>query len=272
MTMWEKVQETVDFLKPFIKETPETGIILGSGLGNLVQDMTIAHRIKYKDIPHFPVSTVEGHKGNLITGTLGNKAVIAMQGRFHYYEGYSMKEVTYPVRVLRGLGVRNLIVSNASGGVNPSYETGDVVVITDHINHFPEHPLRGENDERFGPRFVNMAEPYKKSWISGLEQLAHQLDIRVKRGVYFGLSGPTFETLSEYNMVRTLGADCVGMSTVPEVIVARHMGMNCLGISIISDMGTHEQIHKVSHEEVLKAITSAEPKARLLIKEFINHI
>ncbi len=267
--MWEKVQQTVNYLKERTNYTPEFGVILGSGLGSFIFDINIEHQIPYEEIPNFPVSTVEGHKGNLIFGKIGNKSVVAMQGRFHYYEGYSMQEVTFPVRVMKYLGIETLIVSNASGGVNRSYEVGDVVIIYDHINMFPEHPLRGKNDERFGPRFVNMGEPYNRQLIAKAKSIAKEENLVVKDGIYYGLQGPTFETLAEYNMVRIVGADCVGMSTVPEVIVARHMDLNCFGISIISDMGTEDEMDKISHEEVLKAVKKAEPNARKLIKELI---
>lgn len=268
--MWEKVQETVTFLKNRIKNQPVVGIILGSGLGNLVEDISIEISIPYSEIPNFPTSTVEGHKGNLIFGKIGNKNVIAMQGRFHYYEGYDMKQVTFPVRVMKFLGVETLIVSNASGGVNESYEIGDIMLINDHINMFPEHPLRGLNDERFGPRFPNMSEPYNKAILEQVNELAKSLNIKVQNGVYYGLTGPTFETLAEYKMIKAVGADCVGMSTVPEVIVAKHMNMNCFGISIISDIGDEEAIKNVYHEEVLKAVKAAEPKVRLLIKSYLS--
>jgi purine-nucleoside phosphorylase len=267
--MWEKVQQTVSFLKEKTGYTPDFGIILGSGLGDFVHDIEIEFKIPYEDIPNFPVSTVEGHKGYLIFGKIQNIPVVAMQGRFHYYEGYSMEEVTFPVRIMKYLGIRTLVVSNASGGVNPTYQVGDVVIITDHINMFPEHPLRGKNDKRFGPRFVNMGEPYNRKLIAKAKQIAQELNIEVRQGVYYGLQGPTFETLAEYKMVKIVGADCVGMSTVPEVIVARHMDLDCFGISIISDIGSEEEMENISHEEVLKAVKIAEPKARKLIKELI---
>lgn len=267
--MREKIQQTVNYLKERTNYTPEFGVILGSGLGGFIFDIEIEHKIPYEEIPNFPTSTIEGHKGNLIFGKIGNKSVVAMQGRFHYYEGYSMQEVTFPVRVMKYLGIETLVVSNASGGVNPAYEVGDVVIIYDHINMFPEHPLRGKNDERFGPRFVNMSEPYNRKLIAKAKQIAQEQNLVVKDGVYYGLQGPTFETLAEYKMVGILGADCVGMSTVPEVIVARHMNLDCFGISIISDMGTEDGMDKISHEEVLKAVKKAEPNARKLIKELI---
>lgn len=268
--MWEKVQETVSFIKEKTNFLPEYGVILGSGLGGFANDITVEYRLEYKDIPNFPVSTVEGHQGALLFGKVGKTNVVAMQGRFHYYEGYSMQEVTFPVRVMKFLGIDKLIVSNASGGVNPSYKVGDVVLITDHINMMPEHPLRGKNDNRFGPRFVNMSEPYSKVMNNHLRQLAKTLQIDLKEGIYLALQGPTFETLAEYKMVKNLGADCVGMSTVPEVIVAKHMAMDCVGLSIITDMGDEENIGEVNHEEVLEAAKRAEPHVRNLIKYFLQ--
>ena len=267
--MWEKVQETAKFLKEVTNYSPEFGVILGSGLGSFTDDMIIEHTILYADIPNFPVSTVKGHQGALVFGKIGNKQVVAMQGRFHYYEGYDMKTVTFPVRVMKYLGINTMIVSNASGGVNPNYKVGDVVLIKDHINMFPDHPLRGTNDERFGPRFVNMSEPYSRILQKKAKEIALQHGIDLKEGIYLGLQGPTFETLAEYKMVKIVGADCVGMSTVPEVIVARHMELECLGISVITDMGDEHNIDEVSHEEVLEAAKKAEPNVRKLIKEFI---
>lgn len=267
--MWEKVQETVDFIIEKTNFKPEYGVILGSGLGSFTEDIDIKYILEYSTIPNFPVSTVQGHKGALVFGTIGTKNVVAMQGRFHYYEGYDMKQVTFPVRVMKHLGIEKLIVSNASGGVNPKYKVGSVVIIKDHINLMPEHPLRGKNDERFGERFVNMSEPYSKAMIDKAKQIANTLNIEVHDGVYLGLQGPTFETLAEYKMVKILGADCVGMSTVPEVIVARHMNMQCFGLSVITDMGDEENIDEVNHQEVLKAAKQAEPHVRNLIKELI---
>ena len=267
--MWEKVQETVSYIKSKTNFTPEYGVILGSGLGSFTEDIQIEYTLPYSEIPNFPVSTVQGHKGALVFGTIGNKKVMAMQGRFHFYEGYSMQEVTFPVRVMKYLGIEKLVVSNASGGVNPSYTVGDVVIITDHVNMMPEHPLRGKNDERFGPRFVNMSEAYSRKMIAKAKEIAQKLSIEVKEGVYLGLQGPTFETLAEYKMVKNIGADCVGMSTVPEVIVARHMEMETFGLSVITDMGDEDSIETISHDEVLEAAKSAEPKVRVLIKELI---
>ena len=267
--MWELIQETVNFIKNKTNFTPEYGVILGSGLGSFTDDLKIEFTLPYHEIPNFPVSTVAGHKGALVFGTIGNKKVVAMQGRFHYYEGYSMQEVTFPVCVLKYIGVTKLIVSNASGGVNPNYKVGSIVVIKDHINMMPEHPLRGKNDERFGPRFVNMSEPYSVKMIAKVKEIAIAQNIEVFDGVYMGLQGPTFETLHEYKMVKVLGADCVGMSTVPEVIVARHMDLETFGISVITDIGSEEHLENITHEEVLKAANAAEPKVRQLIKELI---
>jgi purine-nucleoside phosphorylase len=267
--MWEQVQETVSYIKERINLTPEYGVILGSGLGSFTDEMKVEYTLPYNEIPNFPVSTVEGHKGALVFGTIGEKKVVAMQGRFHFYEGYSMTEVTFPVRVMKFLGVQKLVVSNASGGVNPNYKVGSIVVIKDHINMAPEHPLRGKNDDRFGPRFVNMSEPYSRKMIAKAKEIALDLNIEVFDGVYYGLQGPTFETLAEYRMVKILGADCVGMSTVPEVIVARHMDVETFGISVITDMGNEESIDTISHDEVLEAAKKAEPMVRSLIKELI---
>jgi purine-nucleoside phosphorylase len=269
--MWEKVQETFSFIKNKTNFSPEYGVILGSGLGGFTADISIEYTVPYSEIPNFPVSTVQGHQGALVFGTIADKKVVAMQGRFHFYEGYDMKQVTFPVRVMKFLGVEKLIVSNASGGVNPSYKVGDIVAISDHINMMPEHPLRGFNDERFGPRFVNMSEPYSKAMNLKAIELAKTLNIDLKKGIYLGLQGPTFETLAEYKMVKALGADCVGMSTVPEVIVARHMNMECFGISVITDMGDEENIQEVNHEEVLEAAKNAEPNVRNLIKNLIAY-
>ncbi|MEO8235034.1 MAG: purine-nucleoside phosphorylase [Flavobacterium sp.] len=267
--MWEQVQETVDFIANKTNFSPEYGVILGSGLGNFTDDIDVEFILPYSEIPNFPVSTVEGHKGALVFGTIHGKKVVAMQGRFHFYEGYDMKQVTFPVRVMKHLGVEKLIVSNASGGVNHNYKVGSIVVIKDHINMMPEHPLRGKNDERFGPRFVNMSEPYSRKMMAKAKEIAADLDIKIEEGVYLGLQGPTFETLSEYRMVKILGADCVGMSTVPEVIVASHMGLETFGISVITDMGNEESIDTITHAEVLEAAQKAEPHVRSLIKELI---
>ncbi len=268
--MWNKVQETVKYLQQKGFREPNFGIVLGTGLGSLVESINIEISIPYAEIPNFPVSTVRGHSGNLIFGTLSDKKVIAMQGRFHYYEGWSMQKATFPIRVLKYLGAENLIVSNASGCVNPQFKVGDIMIITDHINMMPEHPLHGKNDERFGPRFVDMHEPYNLKMISILETVAKQLNIKVQKGIYLALQGPTFETPAEYKMVKVLCADVVGMSTVPEVIVAKHMGMNCLGISVITDLGIEGQVEEVSHEAVQKAAKLAQNDLSLLVQKFIK--
>ena len=268
--MWDKVQETVNYLVERTGFTPRYGIILGSGLGGFAAEIQIEHLIPYNQIPNFPVSTVLGHGGRFILGKIGDVPVVAMQGRFHYYEGYTMQEVTFPVRVMKYMGVEKLIVSNASGGVNPAYKVGNIVLIHDHINFFPVHPLRGRNDERFGPRFINMNAAYSPKMIAKAKEIAGNYNIEVKDGIYLGLQGPTFETMAEYRMVKILGADCVGMSTVPEVIVARHMDVECFGLSVITDMGDEAGIETVSHDEVLHAAKMAEPNVRRLIKELIQ--
>ena len=248
---------------------PETAIILGSGLGKLVDEITDKYEINYTDIPHFPVSTVEGHSGKLIFGKLGDKDIMAMQGRFHFYEGYSMKEVTFPVRVMRELGIKTLFVSNAAGGMNPDFEIGDLMIITDHINFFPEHPLRGKNIE-YGPRFPDMSEAYNKELIRTANEIAAEKGIKVQHGIYIGTQGPTYETPTEYKMFRILGADAVGMSTVPEVIVANHCGIRVFGISVITDLGVEGKIVEVTHEDVQKAADQAQPLMTTIMRELIN--
>ena len=268
--MWNKVQETVKFLQSKGITTPDYGIILGTGLGNLVEKIKIHKTIPYNEIPNFPVSTVEGHSGELIFGEIGGKEVIAMKGRFHYYEGWTMAQTVFPVRVMKYLGVEKLIVSNASGGVNPAFSVGDIMVITDHINFMPEHPLRGKNENSFGPRFVDMHEPYCKKMIAKMDLVAEKLDVKIQKGIYLALQGPTFETPAEYKMVKILGADAVGMSTVPEVIVAKHMGMTCFGVSVITDLGVEGIVASVSHEEVQIVAKKAEKIVGRLVEEFIQ--
>jgi purine-nucleoside phosphorylase len=268
--MWEKVQDTVKFLQGKGITTPDYGIILGTGLGNLVDKIAIEIAIPYNEIPNFPVSTVAGHSGELIFGTIGAKKVIAMRGRFHFYEGWTMEQTVFPVRVMKYLGVEKLLVSNASGGVNPRFKVGDIMIITDHINMMPVHPLHGKNDERFGPRFVDMHDAYCKIMIAKMEAVARKLDVSVHKGIYLALQGPTFETPAEYKMVKNLGADTVGMSTVPEVIVAKHMGMTCFGISVITDLGVEGIVEAVSHEEVQEVAKKAEKVVGRLVEEFIK--
>ena len=248
---------------------PETAIILGTGLGSLVNEITDKYEIEYKDIPNFPLSTVEGHSGKLIFGKLGNKEIMAMQGRFHFYEGYSMKEVTFPVRVMRELGIKTLFVSNAAGGMNPDFLIGDLMIINDHINFFPEHPLRGKNIP-YGDRFPDMSTAYDKQLIAMAKEIAAEKGIRVVEGVYLGTQGPTFETPAEYRMFHRMGGDAVGMSTVPEVIVARHCGIRVFGISVITDLGVEGIVVECSHEEVQKAADEAQPKMTTIFREIIN--
>ena len=268
--MYEKIKETSKFLKDIGVVQPEFGIVLGTGLGGVVKHMEIIKKIPYHDIPNFPVSTVTGHSGELIYGFLSGKKVVAMRGRFHYYEGWEMSEVTFPIRVMKLLGVEKLVVSNASGGVNPDFEVGDVMVITDHINMMPEHPLRGPNEDRFGPRFVDMHEPYDLKMIETMKAVATEKSIKIQEGIYLALQGPTFETPAEYKMVKLMGADTVGMSTVPEVIVAKHMNMRCFGLSVITDLGIEGKIEEVSHEAVQEAAKASEDKISSLIEEFIS--
>ena len=249
--------------------TPETAIILGTGLGSLVNEITDKYEIEYKDIPNFPLSTVEGHSGKLIFGKLGNKEIMAMQGRFHFYEGYSMKEVTFPVRVMRELGIKTLFVSNAAGGMNPDFLIGDLMIINDHINFFPEHPLRGKNIP-YGDRFPDMSAAYDKGLIAMAKEIAAEKGIRVVEGIYLGTQGPTFETPAEYRMFHRMGGDAVGMSTVPEVIVARHCGIRVFGISVITDLGVEGIVVECSHEEVQKAADEAQPKMTTIFREIIN--
>ena len=267
--MLEKIQETAAFLKSKMHTQPETAIILGTGLGSLVNEITDKYEINYQDIPNFPVSTVEGHSGKLIFGKLGDKDILAMQGRFHYYEGYNMKEVTFPVRVMRELGIKTLFVSNASGGMSPDFEVGDLMIITDHINFFPEPPLRGKNIP-YGPRFPDMSEAYNKELIRKADQIAAEKGIKVQHGIYIGVQGPTYETPAEYKMFRILGADAVGMSTVPEVIVANHCGIKVFGISVITDLGVEGKIIEITHEDVQKAADAAQPLMTTIMRELIN--
>lgn len=267
--MLQKIQETAEFLKSKMRTSPETAIILGTGLGSLVNEITEKYEIEYKDIPNFPLSTVEGHSGKLIFGKLGGKEIMAMQGRFHFYEGYSMKEVTFPVRVMRELGIKTLFVSNAAGGMNPEFIIGDLMIITDHINMFPEHPLRGKNIP-YGDRFPDMSTAYDKELIAKAKEIAAEKGIRIVEGVYLGTQGPTFETPAEYRMFHRMGGDAVGMSTVPEVIVARHCGIRVFGISVITDLGVEGIVVECSHEEVQKAADEAQPKMTTIFREIIN--
>lgn len=270
--MLEMIRVTADFIKAKVGATPKIAIILGSGLGDLVSHIDITAEIDYKDIPNFPVSTVEGHAGKLIFGNLGGKYVMAMQGRFHYYEGYDMKQVTFPVRVMKELGVETLFVSNAAGGMNKEFKVGDVMIITDHINLFPENPLRGRNYNELGVRFPAMTEAYSKKLVNLADTIAAEKNIRVMHGVYVGTTGPTFETPAEYEYFRIIGGDAVGMSTVPEVIVANHAGMKVFGVSVITDLGGKDITEVPSHEEVQKAAVTAQPVMTTIIKEMLERI
>ena len=267
--MYSKIQETATWLKNRMTTTPDTAIILGTGLGKLADEITDTICIPYKEIPNFPISTVEGHCGQLIFGKLGAKDIMAMEGRFHYYEGYSMQEVTFPIRVMYELGIKTLFVSNAAGGTNPGFEIGDLMIITDQINALPENPLRGKNFPT-GPRFVDMHEAYDQQLIRQAKTIAAEKGIKVQEGVYLATQGPTYETPAEYKMFRTWGADAVGMSTVPEVIVANHCGIKCFGISVITDLGVEGKIVEVSHEEVQKVADAVQPLMAEIMREMIN--
>jgi len=269
--MLNRIDSITQFLKNKIPFSPKVGIILGTGLGGLVEKIEIEQIISYDEIPDFPLSTVEGHKGKLILGKLSGTNVIAMQGRFHFYEGYSIQEVTMPVRVMKKLGIEQLIISNASGGVNPDYEVGDLMILNDHINLIPS-PLIGVNLDEFGPRFPDMSDTYDKGMISTALSIATDNEIRVFEGVYAAVTGPCLETPAEYKYLRIIGSDTVGMSTVPEVIVARHMQIPCFAISVITDLGVEGKIKKVSHEEIQKVAEVAEPKLTLIIEELIKKI
>lgn len=250
---------------------PRTAIILGTGLGHLAEEIEIEDEFPYKDIPNFPVSTVEGHSGKLIFGRLGDKDVMALQGRFHYYEGYDMKQVTFPVRVMYELGIKTLFVSNASGGMNPNFKIGDLMLITDHINFMHEHPLHGPNFPT-GPRFPDMHEAYDHELLNMARSIAKEKGIRTVEGVYLATQGPTFETPAEYRMYHIWGADAVGMSTVPEVIVAHHCGIRTFGISIITDLGVEGKIVEVSHEEVQRAANAVQPLMADIFREMVHRI
>lgn len=272
MEIYDKINETARIIQSYISEhTPEFAIILGSGLSKLQNEVEVISEIKYSNIPNFPKSTVAGHTGKLIYGKIENRYVLMMSGRVHFYEGYSMQEVTFPIRVFHKLGIKRLILSNASGGVNPNFEIGDIMIIRDHINMFPEHPLRGRNLDEFGARFPDMSKPYSLAMIAELEKIAQNHNIKIQKGVYVGLQGPSFETPAEYGMVRILGGDAVGMSTVPETIVARHQDMEVCALSVITDLGGPEIAPNVSHEEVLNAANKAMPNVILLVKNLIKN-
>jgi len=269
--MLEKINETTEFLRSKGVINPDAGIILGTGLGGLTAKIRNRIEIDYKDIPYFPVSTVEGHAGKLIFGEFGNKKIVAMKGRFHYYEGYGPEQVALPVRVLKYLGIKCLFLSNAAGGVNPSFQIGDIMIITDHINLLP-NPLMGPNDDRIGPRFPDMGEAYDKNLVNKALLIAHENNIRIHKGIYLSTSGPTFETPAEYRYFRIIGADAVGMSTVPEVIIARHMNLPCFAVSIITDLGVEGKIEYTTHESVQSAAEKTEARMTIIMTEMISSL
>lgn len=270
--LMDKINETLEVIRKKVQDDYEIGIILGTGLGGLVKDINVEQEIEYGDIPHFPLSTVESHQGKLIFGKIGNKKVIAMQGRFHYYEGYSMQQITYPVRVMKFLGVKTLLVSNACGGMNPIYKRGDVMLMLDHINLLGDNPLIGPNEDELGPRFPDMSEPYDLKLIELAERVALENKVKVQKGVYVAVAGPNLETKAEYRFLRSTGADVVGMSTIPENIVANHMGMKVLGFSIITDECFPDSLKPVNVEEIIATAMEAEPKMTLIMKEVIKQL
>ena len=270
--MITKIKEATDYIKSLIDTVPLAGIVLGSGLGNFTRELRIEKEIPYSDIPHFPVSTVEGHSGKLIFGELSGKNVIVMAGRFHFYEGYHADEVVFPIRVMKMLGIQQLLLSNAAGGTNPDFKVGDLMIITDHISQFQQNPLIGKNLDELGTRFPDMTEPYKKDLVTKAKAIASEAGYTIKTGVYIGVTGPTFETKAEYKMVHLLGADAVGMSTVQEVIAAVHMGIPVFAVSVITDIGIREEENVITHQEVLEAAKEAEPKLTHIFKEMIARL
>jgi purine-nucleoside phosphorylase len=268
----KNIDEAIKYIRTKTERKPRIGIILGTGLGGLVKEIKKEVVIEYGNIPHFPVSTVESHQGKLIFGTLSGKNVVAMQGRFHMYEKYDLKQVTFPVRVMKFLGVENILISNAAGALNPLFQKGDVMLMSDHINLLGDNPLVGPNDDELGPRFPDMSEAYSKELIALAEQAALDLKIRVQKGVYVALQGPNLETKAEYRFLRAIGADAVGMSTVPEVIVAVHMGMKVLGFSILTDECFPDSLKPASLEEILKIAAKAEPKMTAIMKDVVKRM
>jgi purine-nucleoside phosphorylase len=266
------LQQTADFIKKSYPHNPSVGIVLGSGIGNLSKEIDIEFQLDYASIPEFPVSTVKGHSGHLIFGKLEGKRIVAMAGRFHYYEGYDVDQVVFPVRLMKFLGVNTLFLSNAAGGMNPSFKVGDLMIITDHISLFTVNPLIGPNAEIFGPRFPDMSEPYKKKLIQKAKSIAEEKNIQVKEGVYAGVTGPSFESRAEYKLLHMAGADAVGMSTVQETIAAVHLGMDVFALSIITDMGIREEQNVITHEEVLTAAGKAEPRLTAIFKGLVASI
>ncbi|MDP2424526.1 MAG: purine-nucleoside phosphorylase [Bacteroidales bacterium] len=270
--MLKRIEEILEYLKPRIDYAPEVGIVLGTGLGGLISEIDVDVSIPYQDIPGFPVSTVDGHQGKLIFGILGSKKIVAMQGRLHYYEGYSMQELTLPIRVMSFLGIRFLILSNASGGVNPDFEIGDLMIITDHINLMAGNSLIGINNQEFGPRFPDMSQVYDPEIILKATNIARRHNIKYHTGVFAAVTGPVYETPAEYRYIRIIGADAVGMSTIPEAIVARQMGIPCFALSVITDLGVSGKIVEVSHTDVIEIASHVEPKVTLIIRELLTEL
>ncbi len=269
--MLQKIKKSVAYLKNQIEGNPESAVILGSGLGGFINEIEVIKKIPYATIPEFPDTTVEGHSGNLVYARVNDKEVLIMQGRIHFYEGHSMDALTYPIRVLNYLGVKNLFLSNASGGMNENFNVGDLMIITDHINLMP-NPLVGKHYNEFGARFPDMGNAYNKEYIAKALAIADDNDIEVQQGVYVAVTGPTYETPAEYKYFRIIGGDAVGMSTVPEVIVANQMGMNCFAVSVITDLGVPGKIEYITHEEVQKAAAASEPKLAKIVKELITSV
>ncbi len=267
-----KINETIEAIRKVTKEDYPIGIILGTGLGGLAKEIDIQHEIEYEDLPHFPLSTVESHHGKLIFGKIDGKSAVVMQGRFHFYEGYSMMQITYPVRVMKYLGVQTLLVSNACGGMNPVYSRGDIMLMADHINLLGDNPLIGKNEDELGPRFPDMSEPYNLELIALAENVALENKIKVQKGVYVAVPGPNLETKAEYRFLRAIGADVVGMSTIPENIVANHMGMKVLGISIVTDECFPDNLKPANIEEIIATAMEAEPKMTFIMKEVVKRL
>lgn len=267
---YELIKETTDFLTAKGFQNPDTGIVLGTGLGKFVNEIEIIAEVPYADIPHFPIATVEFHQGKLIYGKVGNKTLVVMQGRFHYYEGYSMQEITFPIRVMKALGVKELLLSNAAGGINLDFKKGDLVVIVDHINLQPDNPLIGKNLDDLGPRFPDMSEPYSKSIREKIHAAANSIDMQLKEGVYASVMGPNLETRAEYRFLKVIGADLVGMSTVPEVIVANHMDLPCMAISVVTDECDPDNLAPVNIEEIIEVAGKAEVKLIALMKKYLS--
>ncbi len=268
----QELEAAATHIRKIYSTTPQIGIVLGSGLGNLVKEIRVEKEIEYSGIPHFPLATVEGHSGKLIFGELHGKKIVTMSGRFHYYEGYSLHQVVFPIRVLKWLGIKDLLISNAAGGMNKNFMVGDLMVIRDHISLFTENPLVGQNPDILGPRFPDMSEPYDRSLIQKLKTIASSLGFTMHEGVYAGVTGPTFETRAEYKLLHLVGADAVGMSTVQEVIAARHMGLRVAALSVITDLGIREENNKITHKEVLQAASDAEPRVTAIFKELIHDL